>query len=43
MDRYGQIFTIYTDTNISADIDIWTDMDRYENPHIQTYEQILTY
>ena len=45
MDRYGHIFTIFTDTNISTDIDIQTDMDRYEQySHIQTnrYGQIYT-
>ena len=45
MDRYGQIYMIFTDTNISTDIDIQTDMDRYEQySHIQTnrYRQIYT-
>ena len=37
MDVYGHIFTIFTDTNITTDIDILADMDRYEGySHVQT-------
>ena len=39
--RYGRYLTIFTDTNIWADINIWTYMDinlRYSR--IQTYQQI---